>query len=79
MNWTYNTGLNGAVQIVLCECGRDKLMVCVFIKHYLQLGECGRYFKLSFIHTHGHCHYISHLFHNVSLYDTSRVTTEIYT
>jgi hypothetical protein len=50
--------------------GRDKLMVCVFIKHYLQLGECGGYFKLSFIHTHGHCHYISHLFHNVSPYDT---------
>jgi hypothetical protein len=20
MNWTYNTGLNGVVQIVLCEC-----------------------------------------------------------
>ena len=42
MNWTYNTGLNGVVQIVLCECDvhptasvyRVTLLECHIVKRY---------------------------------------------
>jgi hypothetical protein len=44
MNWTYNTGLNGVVQIVLCECDVHPTAsvyyhICSITFHYMTLVE----------------------------------------